>query len=332
MATQDPKALLAEIKKHPIPVAALAGGVGLIIWRARQSAAAAASAIPVPSGAPAPADTGTSVPSAGYPSTAGGTDLTSLTSSLSNAFAQIQSQISGLGTDISTASAAQTAQAAAALPAQEYLAGYTPAVQLQQAAVNATSSAADTLSKNCNKVTGCKGFFSCINPARWIPAAIGCVGQAAITVGTGVSAVALPGISNAVSSLGNYAPSILGGALGIPGLPTKAPTTPAPGVGYYPYGAAPNSGVPYYPYTPPISPYMAAPAAPVPVVPTPVASSGTVYPYSVQPDGTYGRAEAKPRVGATPELFSATPRSIGASLWGFAVGDINQAAQRIRGI
>lgn len=273
MATQDPKQLLAEIKKHPLPVAALAGGVGLIIWRARQSAAAGASAIPVPAGAPAPADTGTSVPSGGYPSTSDGTDLSTLTNSLSSAFGQIQTEIANLGTQ----TAAQTAQAAAALPAQEYLAGYTPSVQLQQAAVNATQSAGQTLADNCSKVTKCQGIFGCIG--NFFTSAVGCVGQAVITAGTAVGATVLPGVQTAVSALGNYAPSILGAGLGIPGLPkapAATPTAPAPGVGYYPYSAAPTTGVPYYPYTPAISPYTAAPAAPKPAVPTPAAPQSAI--------------------------------------------------------
>ena len=267
--------LIEEVKKHPIPVAALAGGVGLIIWRARQSLAAGASAIPVPAGAPASADTGTSIPSGGYPSTSDGTDLTNLTSNLSSAFAQLQSEIAGLG----SASAAQTALQAQALPAQEYLAGYTPAAQLQQAAVSATQSAGQTLADNCSKVTHCQGIFGCIG--NFFTSAIGCVGQAAITVGTAVGATVLPSVQTATNALANYAPSILGAGLGIPGLPkapAATPTAPAPGVGYYPYGAAPTAGVPYYPYTPPISPYTAAPAAPKPALPVPVAPAPTIFP------------------------------------------------------
>lgn len=262
--------IIEEVKKHPLPVIALVGGVGLIIWRARQSLASGASAIPVLAGAPASSDTGSSGV-VGYPSTSA-PDLSGLTSSLSDAFTQLQGEITSLAQSPPNPYANIPGYTAGE---QQYLAGYTPATALQSAAVSATQSAGDTLSKNCQKVTSCKGFFSCINPFRQIPALVGCAGQAVLTVGTGISAVALPGVQTAVSALGNYAPSILGAGLGIPGLP-KAPAGPAPGVGYGPYAAAP-----YSPYTPPISPYAAAPTTVRPPAPSAVPPAGNIYPVGV---------------------------------------------------
>lgn len=133
---------------------------------------------------------------------------------------------------------------------------YDPAKALQSAAVSATSSAADTLKKNCNKITSCHGFFNCINPFRQVPAAFGCVGQAVITVGTGVSATFLPSIQNAAQQISNYAPQVLGAETGIPGLP-RTPTSAA--------------------YTPTLGGYTVPPvpvAKPAPAPQSPVSNSG----------------------------------------------------------
>jgi hypothetical protein len=275
MAESETK-IVAEIKKHPLPVLALAGGVGLIIWRARKSLAQGASAIPVLAGAPATVDTGSSG-AVGYPSTTA-PDLSGLTSSISSAFGQLQTEINSLAQSPPNPYANVPGYTAGE---QQYLAGYTPATALQSSAVSAAQSAGQTLSANCNKVTSCKGFFSCFNPFRQIPALLGCAGQAVLTVGTGVAATVLPAVQTATNSLANYAPSILGAGLGIPGLP-KAPAAPAASpIPYYP---APAPGVgygysaPYSPYTPPISPYTAAPQTVRPATPVPVAPAPTIYP------------------------------------------------------
>lgn len=101
---------------------------------------------------------------------------------------------------------------------------YDPAKALQSAAVSATQSAGQTLADNCGKVTHCQGIFGCIG--NFFTSAIGCVGQAAITIGTAVGATVLPSVQTATNALANYAPSLLGAGIGIPGLP-KTPTSAA---------------------------------------------------------------------------------------------------------
>lgn len=257
------------IRKHPIPVAL--AGAGAVVLYVRHKAAGASASLPfvTPANLSTPGAAG--IDSLG--STAGGVSTgggSSDTSALDSALNQISQQLSGLGTLVGNVAAGQgsTPPPTAGAPppsyyqAAEYAAGYTPQVQLQGAAVSAAQSAGQTLSANCNKVTSCKGFFSCINPFRQIPALLGCAGQAVLTVGTGVAATALPAVQTGLSSVANYAPSLLGG-IGIPGLPKAAPTTPSyAGIGYSPYAGYPT------PYTPPIAPYSPyPPPASVPYYP-----------------------------------------------------------------
>lgn len=255
--------IIEQAKKHPLPVIGLAAGVGFLVYKARQSSANAASTIPVLG---APASDGSTV-AGGYPSTPATTfpDLTALTDQLTTAFSTVQGEISslasgGIGSQLSQIPGYTAGE-------QQYLAGYTPATALQSSAVSAAQSAGQTLSANCNKVTSCKGFFSCINPFRQIPALIGCAGQAVLTVGTGVAATVLPSVQTATNALANYAPSLLGAGLGIPGLPKAPAATTSPAVGslYNPYATAPIAPI-------------TAPKPVTPAAPTPVAPAPTIYP------------------------------------------------------
>lgn len=273
------------IRKHPIPVAL--AGAGAVVLYVRHKAAGASASLPfvTPANLSTPGAAGIDSlgSTAGGVSTGGGSSVD--TSSLDSALAQISQQLAGLGSLVGNVAAGQgsTPPPTAGAPppsyyqAAEYAAGYTPQVQLQGAAVSAAQSAGQTLSANCNKVTSCKGFFSCINPFRQIPALLGCAGQAVLTGVTGVSALTLPAVQTGLNSVANYAPLILGG-IGIPGLPKAAPSPSYAGIGYSPYAGYPT------PYTPPIAPYSPyPPPSGVPYYPGAVQKAPAPAPYSIIP-------------------------------------------------